>query len=124
VLTSTPEPEVPGSNKKRKSPASLSIIQTPAKRSRSSEDKNMNSDWERKAEIITSDGKKKGQSPKSDWEKKGQLPNFAGRKKTQSPISAGKKKAQSPNVPALRNIHPLFSLITFQKAARVGNKYV
>ncbi len=62
----------------------------------------MNSDWERKAEVITSDGKKKGQSPKSDWE----------------------KKAQSPNVPAFRNIHPLFSLITFQKAARVGNKYI
>jgi hypothetical protein len=96
MLTSTPDPNTPTSNSKRKSPASLARFHTPAKRTKSTEDDNINSDAKRKAWVIISGGNKKGQSPNSGGNKKGQSPNSGDNKKGQSPDSCGKKKGQSP----------------------------
>jgi hypothetical protein len=55
--TSPPSPKTPSSNSKRKSPASLARSHAPAKRTKSTEDKNINSDTKRKAQVPISNRK-------------------------------------------------------------------
>ncbi len=70
--TSSPEPNTPSSNSKRKFPASLARSHTPAKRTKSTEHNNINSDAKRKAQVpkllstptpFDGAGKKKSKSP-------------------------------------------------------------
>jgi hypothetical protein len=92
ITTPTIDPQSPRSNKKGKSPVSLTTIQNPANRSRSSQSENMKSNGKMKAQVIISDGKMKAQIITSDGKKKEVPPKTDEKKKGQSPKSDGKRR--------------------------------